>query len=785
MQALVLNELRRLDPSYMPNAGPAMKRYQDAFGRLSVFGPDAVNRVIRRAVLGALRNPPDASDREALETGDFERCKALDEDGDRWVLGPGVASLGALVAEYPQKFGQVLLTSNFDPLIEISVRRAQGQCWTTPSQGNFPLETTYGPGCNVVHLHGYWASSDTFHHPSQIGEARPALEGSIASLLREKIFVVAAYGGWDDVFMRAVQKIAPEQRSSPEILWTFLEHPEPGLANHDHRWPSDLVTRNRIQFFGGVDVHSFFPRLLAAMREILPARGNRHRARPWPPRPTGGQRQHLAVAPAPLPALPVDEADSRALPLDLGSAWGLDRGAFTGVLVGRPDDPSYRTLVGTEEALAQARGQNQAMSGLPARRWIYLNVSASSPPETLEEVCSAASQDDPASGPAQADLLQPGLGNGLLTGVFCEVPVLEVGGGDAAPICRAWSQALARLFAPRVPALVFHLTGQRDAATAARQLAQSLGGAQHPFAACRLLVRERPVPPLPEPAVTALASSVASRLGDLAERAGLTGTNRHGAAATAWTVAADLVRRLDQSPDALPPGTDRALLDWAATTTPETLEPLLRAYAASTRRQARRESLVWAARADDWMDAWLDGAALREPGAIAELVAVADPQNGAVADDLAVALLRRIRHSPDRTDCAALMNRLNGQLSPELRAVNRLRIDETPAAADLFLAESGPRAFGLAMRAGFVPWPSRELLRRADLEHVGLWQLVSALPLNRERIADLLTLGEPAYRSVFGLCTATEARRVQADPDLLRLVVEARRGRPFGLSEGG
>ncbi len=91
--------------------------------------------------------------------------------------------LGQLIATYPETVGKVVLTTNFDPLIEVSIARHGGAFYRTvlPMDGN--LGQTVGTGTHVVHLHGYWHGYDTLHTTHQLRQERPELRRSLARLV--------------------------------------------------------------------------------------------------------------------------------------------------------------------------------------------------------------------------------------------------------------------------------------------------------------------------------------------------------------------------------------------------------------------------------------------------------------------------------------------------------------------------------------------------------------------------------------------------------------------------
>jgi hypothetical protein len=201
----------------------ANNRYQAAFSfLLGRRGQQAVNDVIKRAVWMA-RKRTDFSGANFAYSGSSrtadESCRALETDYDGWLLPPAVDSLGKLLSHYPERFGEAVLTTNFDPLIEVSIGRLGGHFFRTVLHGDGNLAQTAGNGCHVIHLHGYWYGADTLHTPRQLTQARPRLKASLSSLVREKTLVVCGYGGWDDTFTEALMGLVLDDSAFPEIVW--------------------------------------------------------------------------------------------------------------------------------------------------------------------------------------------------------------------------------------------------------------------------------------------------------------------------------------------------------------------------------------------------------------------------------------------------------------------------------------------------------------------------------------------------------------------------------------
>lgn len=194
------SELQRFEAAL---ASEPDNRYQTAFRfLLKTRDQDVANTVIRRAVLLS-RKPSPRFPEVPLEP--HERlCRELEDDLEGWHLPPAAEALGRVLATIPPVARPVVLTSNFDPLVAIGIRRAGGRAYTTALQGDGSLAGFDGQGCLVVHFHGDWFRTDTLHTPAQLGQDRPKLGSSLAHLISGRTLVVLGYSGWDDVFTRSL-----------------------------------------------------------------------------------------------------------------------------------------------------------------------------------------------------------------------------------------------------------------------------------------------------------------------------------------------------------------------------------------------------------------------------------------------------------------------------------------------------------------------------------------------------------------------------------------------------
>lgn len=241
----------------------ASNKYQEAFHFLQGRrGQGICNEVVRDAVLKA-RREIDTAPNASIAGGQLseEQLREFDTDDFGWHLTKGVEALGQLIALQPSFFGKTLLTSNFDPLAEVAVRAAGGSVWQTKLAGDADLSNTDAPGCRIVHFHGYWIGSDTLHTGAQLLQNRPSLKSSLLEYLRDKLVVIVAYGGWEDILTSALRDLSGNSSVFPEVLWAFYDT-TPAIPSHLRNVLQPGVDRGRTSLYAGINCHQFFPKLL-------------------------------------------------------------------------------------------------------------------------------------------------------------------------------------------------------------------------------------------------------------------------------------------------------------------------------------------------------------------------------------------------------------------------------------------------------------------------------------------------------------------------------------------
>lgn len=254
----------------------ASERYQQAASFLFHNKEQrAVNEIIRACVFLACENLDYREKKKIIR--DEKKLWALEQFG-RWKLDPGVRSFGQLLRKIPDDVRGSVLTTNFDPLIEVAVRDSGSTASSQWLDGDGKIHVPDHPGdVSIVHMHGYWRRGDTLNTAFQLTESREELDASIRERLRKHFVVVIGYGGWKDAFTQSLlQRITERESLEMEIAWAEFEplcetRLSEGLLGELRKFHS-------ISFFGGVDVNVLFPALIKQLgSRTLPTLSEQHR----------------------------------------------------------------------------------------------------------------------------------------------------------------------------------------------------------------------------------------------------------------------------------------------------------------------------------------------------------------------------------------------------------------------------------------------------------------------------------------------------------------------------
>jgi hypothetical protein len=254
--------------------------------------------VAQEAVLEAYR-PPDPT---LLKTrGRWQRVEAalgdrLEADVDNWVVPDGLAAFGALIAARPEAFNSYLVTTNFDPLVEIAIMRTGRGATSvplTPDGTDHPIGTDER-SIQVYHLHGYWRpdlesnNQRLLHDPDYLAQQRPALGTRVKALIRSDVILVLGHSGWDGVLEEAVRQLSADGRRLTLLWGEHAADPQEVQRQRDRlNWllVDGLVstrTRPVVEVFPGVDSNRLLPDLARQLKIPVPERRSLVRRRRHP-----------------------------------------------------------------------------------------------------------------------------------------------------------------------------------------------------------------------------------------------------------------------------------------------------------------------------------------------------------------------------------------------------------------------------------------------------------------------------------------------------------------------
>ena len=338
--------------------GASANRYQRAFEFLhGRRGQDVANRIIRTAVWQALNanNWPAILPETSPHDADPAICEALEKEVGAWVLPRAVDSLGNLLVTCSDTFGEAVLTTNFDPLIEVSVLKRGGRFYRTVLHDDGHLGQTVAEGTHIVHLHGYWQGHDTLHTPQQLVQPRPLLGKSMARVIEASILVVVGYSGWDDVITRTLVELLSDSASNPEIMWTFHGDDTATIEASNERLLAVLapgIGRGRVSLYRGIDCCSVFSEIYEQLKPSYPAVPGPRMTTVVKEDSAGGGPRHVRI-----------EVD---FPMPQQASADSDRPLFVSPWVGR--DQELRILASLTEPVAFVTGLGgQGKSALAGR----------------------------------------------------------------------------------------------------------------------------------------------------------------------------------------------------------------------------------------------------------------------------------------------------------------------------------------------------------------------------------------------------------------------------------
>jgi serine/threonine protein kinase len=257
--------------------GSPWQIYQEAIRRLGdEAGPTTVGRLIRRAVLAAYEPTPDARDWVQAAEGppssaQQDACQRLELRHESWKLPPGVIGFASFVADLARRRKELsrpglgpihIVTTNFDPLIEVALRGFGSAVASRSIPDNSRPQSEACDVC-VCHVHGSWWDA-TLHSPQALEAHRDLLKAELADYLKHAQVCVLGYGGWQDIVSTTIADTMNLLGGRPDVVWAFFEADEEKILEK-YREPLERldgsIGASRVKLYRGVDVHLELPRL--------------------------------------------------------------------------------------------------------------------------------------------------------------------------------------------------------------------------------------------------------------------------------------------------------------------------------------------------------------------------------------------------------------------------------------------------------------------------------------------------------------------------------------------
>lgn len=210
--------------------GPA-GLYQEAAKLVALHkGDGAIASIIRDSVLSAYRGDSSQLMTPGMRTYDEDSLHASTQDTSLWDVPDGYHRFANFYRQLPPESRGKILTTNFDPFLEISLNAAGVAADPEALDFDDPpaLEANrFSSTQHVIHLHGYFASHFGINTVGQLERVRLKTETYLRHLLQGHLVVVLGYGGWDDVFTRMLAQDAGYRTlANAEVLWGTYEKQE-------------------------------------------------------------------------------------------------------------------------------------------------------------------------------------------------------------------------------------------------------------------------------------------------------------------------------------------------------------------------------------------------------------------------------------------------------------------------------------------------------------------------------------------------------------------------------
>lgn len=255
----------------LPDSGigmPSVDEMVDIIGiYLSEFGDDGLDAYLKDCS-GSSRYQ--AAFEYLLAVGTQEDVKAImkiavDRARDtvgKWIIPKTIRDFTSLVESGALRVRNIL-TTNFDPLIEESLRESKFDINRIELTDDLTFDNSKSHNnerINVIHLHGYY-EGDTLHTPDQLTTHRDESIASLKSIFSKSKLYIIGYGGWDDIINKTIMEMVNEKQGKYEFRWAFYSDEEDFIHESNHDFFTSLVPAqvlSRFNAYKNVDCRNIF-----------------------------------------------------------------------------------------------------------------------------------------------------------------------------------------------------------------------------------------------------------------------------------------------------------------------------------------------------------------------------------------------------------------------------------------------------------------------------------------------------------------------------------------------
>nr|WP_240930913.1 SIR2 family protein [Rhodococcus sp. B10] len=226
------------------------------------MGDKAVQRVIRESVLDCCTSI--SREEKSRAINDIGFAKLIERDHD-WKIPQATARFAEFYAGLPDLVRGPIVTTNFDPFIEIALRQIGVSAEAVPiSFDTVPNaeQLSEKTACQILHIHGFWRSNVSLNTISQLTRARPAVSRLVRNMFQNALILAVGYGGWRDAFMSSLEEcIKEDDLYDSELCWAAYDaDPTKSL---DNEILGSLDGRSGFTLYVGIDALELFSGAIA------------------------------------------------------------------------------------------------------------------------------------------------------------------------------------------------------------------------------------------------------------------------------------------------------------------------------------------------------------------------------------------------------------------------------------------------------------------------------------------------------------------------------------------